>query len=190
MRGNATSVTELRDSILGVCPVCRYSLVGLPRKHNCPECGFLYDKRACLFTRSNGAMIVYGVVSVVFVLIGMLLWWGGLPRVGAGLFVTAGLPGVVATLWRLRCRNNFVLVSLDNVRVIASREEEVVVPMRMVDSARWSSTSGGVEVLSHDGAVLTTIPPSLLQSARRSKKLAITISVFARGERHSLYSVD
>lgn len=26
------------------CPVCRYSLTGLPRNHRCPECGFEYDQ--------------------------------------------------------------------------------------------------------------------------------------------------
>jgi hypothetical protein len=25
------------------CPVCRYDLTGLPAKHRCPECGFIYD---------------------------------------------------------------------------------------------------------------------------------------------------
>ncbi|MBN2562308.1 MAG: hypothetical protein JXQ75_15390 [Phycisphaerae bacterium] len=30
---------ELKD-----CPVCEYPLIGLPRRHRCPECGFEYDE--------------------------------------------------------------------------------------------------------------------------------------------------
>lgn len=29
---------------LGRCPQCDYSLRGLPRRHQCPECGFTYDE--------------------------------------------------------------------------------------------------------------------------------------------------
>ncbi|HEY3245722.1 MAG TPA: hypothetical protein VGM03_20445 [Phycisphaerae bacterium] len=29
------------------CPICGYSLRGLPRRHRCPECGFEYDE--CMF---------------------------------------------------------------------------------------------------------------------------------------------
>ncbi|MCB9866914.1 MAG: PH domain-containing protein [Phycisphaerales bacterium] len=45
------------------CPVCRYSLQGLPCPHSCPECGFAYDVNtyACAprsFLRFTGSCLV------------------------------------------------------------------------------------------------------------------------------------
>jgi hypothetical protein len=31
------------------CPICRYSLEGLPERHRCPECAFEYDKSETAF---------------------------------------------------------------------------------------------------------------------------------------------
>lgn len=53
--------------LLDRCPVCRYSLQGLPRKHRCPECGFEYDEetrvwRPRSFWKFGGIMLfVLGV---------------------------------------------------------------------------------------------------------------------------------
>lgn len=37
--GQAVEIPPLK-----LCPVCRYSLEGLPRAHRCPECGLAYDE--------------------------------------------------------------------------------------------------------------------------------------------------
>lgn len=35
--------TAIERSAYALCPNCGYSLVGLPREHECPECGYEYD---------------------------------------------------------------------------------------------------------------------------------------------------
>ena len=35
--------TTIQRSAYALCPNCGYSLVGLPREHTCPECGYKYD---------------------------------------------------------------------------------------------------------------------------------------------------
>ena len=61
-----------RDSSLDQCPVCRYSLRGLPAAHRCPECGFEYDEHTRVWTLSRfGALRSFG--SVVFIVCGVNL---------------------------------------------------------------------------------------------------------------------
>lgn len=36
---------------LNLCPICGYSLEGLPVEHRCPECGFPFDRRWHVFSR-------------------------------------------------------------------------------------------------------------------------------------------
>jgi len=37
------------SGLLSKCPVCVYSLVGLPVQHRCPECAFEFDRRRRVF---------------------------------------------------------------------------------------------------------------------------------------------
>jgi hypothetical protein len=42
-------VRFMAGEALEVCPICRYSLRGLPAAHRCPECGFGYDEYTKVF---------------------------------------------------------------------------------------------------------------------------------------------
>lgn len=48
---------------LGKCPVCRYSLQGLPAAHRCPECGFAYDENTTVWRPLKPRAIFWGLGS-------------------------------------------------------------------------------------------------------------------------------
>ena len=167
---------------LARCPLCKYSLVGLPNHHMCPECGFAYEREAVLFSQrrwswtvlciANGMMFFGGII--VTVLRGVPSGW------------LAGAIGVVGFAWRLLQPKKFVLVSRVWLRLVGGSEPEQRFPMEAIERATWSRLGGLVEVRAHGGAVLVRIPSSLLWSRRRSKRLAATITEYAseagRGE--------
>lgn len=85
-----------RASPVGVdypCPCCGYNLRGLPRMHNCPECGFEYDPQA-LILALGGKHIHWGeyrsliaVVGGIFALV-VVLTGRGSPD-----FAASSVPG-------------------------------------------------------------------------------------------------
>ncbi len=84
------------------CPACGYDIEGLPPRHRCPECGFVYDERMFLLEgwRLPGrrtwlrTLIVYGPIA--FIALGVLRHeFGWSPRV---LLVIVATAGVVLTL--------------------------------------------------------------------------------------------
>lgn len=165
--------------MIEVCPACRYSLRGLPEKHSCPECGFRYDRNACLLTRPRLGLIVFGATSAAMLVTGVALWWWLGEWVGRGmapsLFVSVGLMGVLASAWRLRRSSRFIVVSRDELRVVDCRYQEKSFPMNEIADAEWSRISGAVTVTAFGGRELIVIPPQFLGSHRRSKLLSTLV---------------
>ena len=157
------------------CPLCGYSLVGLPDDHTCPECGFPYERHATLFSQmrwpwraaciANGMMLLAGVIVLVC---------RGVPTVWL-----AGAVGVLGFGWRLLEPKKFVLVSRKWVRLLEGRNSEQRYPTEAIEHATWSRVDGTVKVFAHDGALLLRIPSSVFWSHRRSKALAATITEYA-----------
>lgn len=72
MQINGDPITE--------CPICRYSLEGLPRDHQCPECGFEYDETMRVWrTKLSLAFAVVPVLifAAFFLLVAIQLWQSG-----------------------------------------------------------------------------------------------------------------
>lgn len=161
---------------LARCPLCAYSFVGLPDHHTCPECGFVYEREAVMFSQrrrpwkvlciAHGALLLGAVI--VFV-------WRGVLSPALAL----GAVGVVGFGWRLREPKKFILVSRRWLRLLRVSEAEQRYPMEAIERATWNRLDGMVDVLGRSGAVVVRIPSSVLWSHRRSKTLASTITRYA-----------
>lgn len=159
------------------CPLCGYSLVGLADHHKCPECGFMYEREAVLFSQNRRAWKTLCIANAALLLAGIVLL---LSRgVASSPVLALGAIGVVGFGWRLRQPKKFVLVSRNWLRVVAGNDPEQRYPTGGIECATWSRLDGMVEVFAHGGAVLVRIPSSVLWSHRRSKMLAASITQYA-----------
>ena len=88
---------------LNRCPICRYSLRGLPVEHKCPECGFEYDQETSVFYPRWKPRFIFLVVCVVTVI---ALW----TYVGSiGVYGTVGMVITLLStyyIWHLRNEKN------------------------------------------------------------------------------------
>jgi hypothetical protein len=113
------------------CPVCNYSLRGLPAAHRCPECGFQYDRhtrvwRARGFWRFSGWVAVVAFACMIMTLQNLkttspqtlIFWWViliaalwacmGIWNIRLWLrkpFLAVTPSGVVFRLWSRKSRN-------------------------------------------------------------------------------------
>ena len=94
---------------LSLCPACGYDIDGLPPRHRCPECGFVYDERMFLLEgwRLPGrrawlrSMILYAPIA--FIVLGALRYeFGWSLRTLLAIVATAGAVLTLAYLvaWR------------------------------------------------------------------------------------------
>lgn len=90
---------------LASCPVCKYSLQGLPAAHRCPECGFEYNEQTVVFKPSTPwktCVSLLGTQFFIFYFVGfnaMAMAYriaGPIASIGI-LAAFAALPGL--TVW-------------------------------------------------------------------------------------------
>ena len=103
---------------LGKCPVCSYSLRGLPSEYRCPECGFPYDSQTRVWRPLKPKAIFGGLFGFVAGSYGVVLFVLDSPRIGLPVLVLwIGLASYVS--WRFYSiykRGQFVCVGPDGIR--------------------------------------------------------------------------
>lgn len=85
------------------CPVCGYSLVGLPSSHKCPECGEAYDKQTHVWRLNRISPQLLGIMVVplviMFITLQQVIFSRG-QNLTSGLIFIASLAFVCWYAWR------------------------------------------------------------------------------------------
>lgn len=132
---------------LRTCPVCEYSLAGLPAPHHCPECGFAYDEFACEWAmeRRFRARLIRRWFLTLLLAVGMQVFVVLLARTVAVvisleefLFTTTwllvGINAVFAfaLLWRRKRKRSFVAITSRGIHVKAEFAPGEIIPWKAV----------------------------------------------------------
>ena len=162
------------------CPVCRYSLTGLPDEHVCPDCGFRYERDAVLVEEHRFTWKNYAAVVVVPILlaVGTGLWsgrWGALFP-ASFLILTLLLVGLL----QARRPKNAGLVSRTSLRILRRGVVQRQIPLAVIRNAKWSFVTGTIDITGTAGKTIFAVPNRFLQTNRRAKALASAINEYVR----------
>jgi hypothetical protein len=117
------------------CPVCHYSLRGLPASHRCPECGFEYDEH----TRIWRPVRRWGVYAIL-VLVGLWALYEAVqlaraavathPALTRQMIIGAVLLPIISVLlfrlWRADRRGRFIAITPYGVFTRSAHGEESI----------------------------------------------------------------
>lgn len=104
------------------CHFCGYRLEGLPDRHNCPECGFAYDRGAEVVFQASFGPWAYFVVGLIGLLMVLLLapltrrWWSAITV----LFIAISSAGNALYGWRCLRKRNRAILSRDGLALVGS----------------------------------------------------------------------
>ncbi len=135
------------------CPVCRYSLAGLPVRYRCPECGFAYDDRMSIRALDLRLHVVLiGSFAAVFLIqFGFFVYRGGIASVPAISYLMIGyFPVYALYLYRNRRRNK-IITWPGGFQFIRKSVPSRAYAWNQIKSFRRSLVDGCAYILLHDG---------------------------------------
>jgi hypothetical protein len=155
---------------LETCPVCGYSLQGLPDRHHCPECGFAYDRNTQVFRQANRTLILEVTVGIIGLMVSVL----GLVALDAVASIMAIL---IFTVWvcaagrrLLTGERNMAVLSQAGVTITEPGKEQQHIPWRDMGRIHQSSINGTVHFENRQGRKLLSLPSEFLGAQRRTRQ--------------------
>lgn len=143
------------------CPVCRYTLHGLPSTHRCPECGFEYDPYTSVF-RLYDWQTGYAATTAC-VLIGIALAADSLPRSWSlrsalPALIAGGLSCLVvgAVAVRYLRRPTLLIMNAAGITWYSARRIERFIAWSEFDHARYNMLRQRVEFVDQQGQSIQT----------------------------------
>jgi len=163
--------------MISTCPICSYSLSGLPDEHKCPECGFEYERDMFFIEQERLAWRLLAIANAAIFIALLVAWW-----LGRSGFVAVAMFAVLLVGSLVRCaapRRGFV-VSRRELQFVRNGRLDQGFPMANIRGAEYSWITGEVAVTAHDGTVPLRIPRGFIWSTKRAKSLAAAINGYAR----------
>jgi len=159
------------------CPICGYSLRGLPQRCRCPECGHDCATPLFVFERDVAYWKWYALANLPLFLIGLLFL---VVRGSYTLLLVAGI-GVVGGGCRVLMQKRKIVVTPEDLQVIVGSEVRRTLPLSAIRDCIWSRVDGSVKVLDRSGNELASIPRSFFWSHRAAKGLAEKVRGITKG---------
>ncbi len=149
------------------CPKCDYSLVGLPERHGCPECGLDYGPDVVVLHQAKPYAVA---MSIVFVL-SVPLWIYTLDEwTDIGMVVFFAAMGIPALRTLLSKRRNRVVILHDGFLLVGWDGHEQQIRWTSVASCEVDRMGGGVKIKGRDGKKMDVLDYPYLGSMRRSEE--------------------
>ena len=152
------------------CPICKYSLTGLPDRHACPECGFSYDKQMIVETPNVKTHLAGVAVFTVLYsgLCGWMVFRGGVASIPwSSYLILASYPLYVWYLWRRR-HSSKIIVWRGGMQLIRKSHPSSVYSWDEMDSIEKSAVDGLVTVGLRDGRTVRAFGKSFFGSHRKT----------------------
>jgi len=144
--------------ILECCPICEYSLRGLPDPHRCPECGFEYD-RAMQVIRQSAKLsaLEFAWVSVFLFFVALAVAAGR--NLSLWQYLKLGLFAVVAiSAWRvIRGRRNKAILWLGGMVLVGRESGPERFSWKQVESINYRRFGGAAQLIASGGTTITDI---------------------------------
>jgi hypothetical protein len=128
---------------LSVCPVCEYSLAGLPAAHRCPECGYAYDESTRVWYSEGRYGSICMPVLIVSAAAIVSLYFGSLRgRPGSMSYLSEGILAFWAA-WMIRAvvisrTRQFAAMGPDNIAIRLGLRQIRIIPWGEIRGIRLS----------------------------------------------------
>ena len=161
------------------CPLCNYSLIGLPDRHKCPECGFSYDKRMEVLTLALRKHVIWLVIwTMVFLSqAAFFAWRGGLasiPMISYAMILFYPLYGFY--LWRKR-EHDKILLWQDGLQVINKSKPGPMRRWQDIRVAKQSFVNGDAILQMQDGDRITLFGKGFFGSHERTSDFVEKLNI-------------
>ena len=156
--------------MLARCPLCNYSLNGLPDQHKCPECGFSYAKRMEVLMLALRTQ-VFWLVAWTLVFLGLAAFFAysrglaSIPMIMYAMILFYPLYGFY--LWRKREQNK-ILLWQDGLQVIRRSKPSPVYSWQDIRVAEQSFVGGHAVLQMRDGDRIALFGRKFFGSHRRT----------------------
>lgn len=162
------------------CPNCKYSLIGLPTEHSCPECGFDYDPSAIVIRlkpqRHDWRQVVYGILLLGIMYLGVIQ--RGYSTDVRALVAIVGVSIVVSLfrLFRIHSESQSIKINRLGIEVDDAALAVGIIRWKSVKSVKYSPLRGALIIRGVSRDRLCVWPSRRLGGRRIARRCAEEIS--------------